>query len=107
MTSPSDRAIESMLHVLAENPERAKVIKGYPYRTAKLGRGEGFRAEPIDRFYGLWVHLSEAAGWYGRNNHSVFVFEYEGQRRAVRFSDLFAYFGREEDVFESIERLDR
>jgi hypothetical protein len=101
MIPPMDRQEDpeflKMVEDLAAHPEHAKVIRGYPYRVASLRADASVN---LDKLQGLWQHLSDAAGWDRRNNHSVFVFEYGGQRHAVMFSDFSAYFGTEESVFK-------
>ena len=94
-------AYERLIEIVTKEPERAKVVRGYPYRVASLRWQEDESEVDIKTVRGLWEWLSTSAGWDGRNNHSVFVFELEGQRYAVRFSDFTARFGREEDVFET------
>ena len=80
MESGTDPALLPMLDVLANEPAKAHVITGYPYRVASIRPRDYLNSQPIDRFHGLWEHLSKTAGWDHRNNHSVLVFEYEGQR---------------------------
>ncbi len=94
-------AHERLIEILTNEPERAKVVRGYPYRVAALRWQEDESQVDIQTVRGLWEWLSTSAGWDRRNNHSVFVFEFEGERYAVRFSDFTARFGREEDVFET------
>lgn len=96
-SNPED---EHMIETLAKEPERAKVVRGYPYRVATIRWREGSASADTTMMGGLWEWLSRSAGWSSRNNHSVFVFEFEGERRAVLFSDDLVRFGREEDVFE-------
>jgi len=98
MINPKD---EHMIETLATNPERARTVRGYPYRVASIRWQEGSSSVDIKKLWGLWEWLSKDAGWDSRNNHSVFVFEFEGQRHAILFSDYTARFGREEDVFET------
>src|SRR5262245_772112 len=101
MSSYVDPALIPMIEALSKEPERATVVRGYPYRVASIRAGEYLNAVEIKKLYGLWEHLSKAAGWEGRNNHSVFVFDFDGERHAVLFSDFTARFGRESDVFET------
>jgi hypothetical protein len=54
----------------------------------------------ITPLFPLRDYLAKEAGWHWPQNHSVFVFELDGQRHAVLFSDYHARFGKEEDVFE-------
>jgi hypothetical protein len=96
-----DPDLVPVIETLKKNPERAVVVRGYPYRVASVRVRDHHNGVDIRELYGLWEHLSNAAGWDSRNNHSVFVFELDGRRHAVLFSDYTARFGREEDVFET------
>lgn len=92
-----DPAFVDTLRAITEHPERAKVVEAYPYREATV-RSDYRNKVSIETMEPLWSHLSQAAGWDRRQNHSVFLFEFDGGQYTVKFTDLIARFGPADGV---------
>ena len=97
----NDPELVRLVEALAEDPTRAVLVKAYPYRVASIRAYPPFNHFDMKPLYGLREYLAKQAGWYGPENHSVFVFDFEGKRYSIFFHDYSVRFGKEEDVFET------
>lgn len=98
--SDNDPELVRLVEALSQDPTRAVLVKAYPYRVASIRAYPPYNHFDIEPLYGLRDYLAEQAGWHWAQNHSVFVFDFEGKRYAIFFHDFTVRFGKEEDVFE-------